>query len=115
MLKVEDTSTLVVPKHHFGKQGCYFMSLSAWTWIGEHDQGSMTKSFLKYFSHVDRIFKEYFVTPRTKYLVMWKNIFPCVMDEWYLGMNMWMKNDNGWTFSWTFVTSFVLWKIEQKK
>jgi hypothetical protein len=29
MLKVEDTSTLVVPKNHFGKQGCYFMSLQA--------------------------------------------------------------------------------------
>jgi hypothetical protein len=30
---------------------------------------------------MNRIFKEYLVTPRTKYLVMWKNIMMCVMDE----------------------------------
>jgi len=40
---------------------------------------------------MDMIFKKYFVTPRTKYLVMWKNIFPCVIDEWYLWMKMWKK------------------------
>jgi hypothetical protein len=41
----------------------------------------MTESFLEYLSHMDKIFKEYFVTPRIKYLVTWKNILPCVIDE----------------------------------
>ncbi len=80
------------------------MSLWTWTWVGEHEQGSKTKSF-----------KKYSITPRIKYLVTWKNIFPHVTDEWYLWMKMWMKNDNGWTFSWTFTTNFVLQKTEQKK
>jgi hypothetical protein len=42
---------------------------------------SKTKSILEYSSNVNIIFKKYFVTPRIKYLVMWKNIFPRVMDE----------------------------------
>ncbi len=70
------------------------MSLLAWAWASEHEQGSRTKSFLKYSSHVYKIFKKYSVTLRKKYLVTWKNILPCVTDEFYL----WMKNDNGWTF-----------------
>ncbi len=101
-------------------------SLQAWKWVGEHEQGSKTKSFFKYFSHVDRIFKEYFATPRTKYLVMWKDILSCVMNEWYLWMKMWMKNENGWTFSWTFAIRYIpnriqknyvglLWTIHQMK
>jgi hypothetical protein len=44
----------------------------------EHEQGSTTVFFLEYSSHIDMIFKAYFVTPSTKYLVMWKNIFPRV-------------------------------------
>jgi hypothetical protein len=36
----------------------------------EHEQRSKTKSFLKYFFNVDKIFKKYFVTPMTEYLVM---------------------------------------------
>jgi hypothetical protein len=55
----------------------------------EHEQGSTTVFFLEYSSHIDMIFKAYFVTPSTKYLVMWKNIFPRV--EWYLWMRTWMK------------------------
>jgi hypothetical protein len=47
----------------------------------EHEEVNMTKSFLEYSSHVDKIFKEKFVTPKTKYLVTWKNILPCVIDE----------------------------------
>ncbi len=47
----------------------------------EHEQRSRIESFLEYFSNVDKIIKEYFVTPRTKYLVTWKNIFPHVIDE----------------------------------
>jgi hypothetical protein len=34
--------------------GCYFMSLQARVWAGEHEQGSIIKSFLKYFSHIDK-------------------------------------------------------------
>jgi hypothetical protein len=68
--------------------------MSLWAWAWTHEQRSKTESFLEYSSHVDRIFKQYFVTPRTKYLVMWKNILPHVMDEWYLqikcGWNMTM-------------------------
>jgi hypothetical protein len=30
-------------------------------------------------------------------------------------MKMGIKNDNAWTFSWTFATSFVLLKTKQKK
>jgi hypothetical protein len=71
--------------------------------------------FFRYSSNVDMIFKEYFITPRMEYLVMWKSFFPCVMDEWYLWMKMGMKNENGRNFSWTFATSFILQKIDQKK
>jgi hypothetical protein len=46
--------------------------------------------------------------------VIWKNIFPRVIDEWYLWMKMWMKNDIGWSFSWTFATSFVLQKKKKR-
>jgi hypothetical protein len=45
----------------------------------EHEQRSKIESFFKYFSNVDvdKIFKEYFVTPRTKYLVTWKYVSTC--------------------------------------
>jgi hypothetical protein len=38
----------------------------------------MIELFLEYFSHINEIFQEYFLTPRIEYLVMWKNIFPRV-------------------------------------
>jgi hypothetical protein len=47
----------------------------------EHEQRNKTKSFFKYFSNMDKIFKKYFVTLRIEYLVMWKNILPCITDE----------------------------------
>jgi hypothetical protein len=45
------------------------------------------------------------------------------MEEYSSMCHRWMifmdenvdKNDNGWTFSWTFATFFVLQKIKQKK
>jgi hypothetical protein len=88
------------------------MSLWTWTWIGEHEQRSRTESFLEKNSHVDEIFKVYFVTPMTKYLVTWKNIPPHVMDEWYLWMKMWMKNDNGWFFHEHFARRYIPNKIQ---
>jgi hypothetical protein len=94
-------------------QGYYFMSLWAWVWIGGHEQVSKIKSLLEFFSHVDKRFKVYFVVPRTWYLVTWKNILPHVMDEWYLWMKMWMKNDNGWKFSWTFAIGYISNKIQK--
>jgi hypothetical protein len=96
------------------------VNLRAWVWTWEHEQGSMTESFLEYSSHIDKIFKAYFITPRTKYLVMWKNILPCV--EWYLCMKMWMKNDNGWTFVIGYIPNIIqefyvglLWIIHHMK
>jgi hypothetical protein len=89
--------------------------MDAISWACEHEQGSKIESFFEYSFNVNRIFLKYFVTPRIKYLVMWKNIFPRLMDEQYLWMNMDLKNDNGWMFSWTFTTSFVLQKTKQKK
>jgi hypothetical protein len=80
------TLTITIPC-----KGCYFMNMWAWAWIGGHEQRSKTKSFLEFFSHIDGIFKIHFVTPRTWYLVTWKNILPRVMDEWYLWMKMWTK------------------------
>ncbi len=44
---------------------------------------------------------------------MWKNIFPRVMDEWYLWMKIWMQNDNGWVFSWTFAIGYIPNKIQK--
>jgi hypothetical protein len=85
------------------------------SWACEHEQRSRIDFFSKYSFHIVRIIKEYFITSRIKHLVMWKNIMSQVMDKWYLWMKMWVRNENGWTFSITFATSFVLQKLEQKK
>jgi hypothetical protein len=73
------TLTIIIPC-----QGCYFMSMWTWVWTGGHEQGNKIESFLEIFSNVDIIFKVYSITPRTKYLVMWNNTLPHVMDQWYL-------------------------------
>jgi hypothetical protein len=46
--------------------------------FGEHEQVSMNEYFLEYFINVDEIFWKYYLTHGIKYLVMWKNILPCV-------------------------------------
>jgi hypothetical protein len=66
------------------------MNLWAWVWAREHDW-----IFLEYFSHVDEIFgdvEEYFATCHEWMKFMDENV-----DE----------NDNGWTFSWTFVIRYI--------
>jgi hypothetical protein len=35
---------------------------------------SMTKSFLKYYTHVNKIFGDYFLMFKIEYLVTWKNV-----------------------------------------
>jgi hypothetical protein len=66
-------------------QGCYFvivwMSMNKWT------QENLFRNIL--LTSV-----EYYLTHKTKYLVTWKNILPCVMDELF----SWMKN--GWKIKW---------------
>jgi hypothetical protein len=44
--------------------------------FGEHV--NMNKFFLEYFVDVNKIFLEYYLTHGIEYLVMWRNIFPCV-------------------------------------
>jgi hypothetical protein len=69
------------------EQGCYFMNLRAWKWVGEHEQMNKTESFFKYYTQVNKIFEKYLLMPRTKYLTTLKNILPHVhgwtifMDE----------------------------------
>ncbi len=46
--------------------------------FGEHEQVNMNNFFLEYFTNFDEIFEEYYLTHGIKYLVMWKNILPCV-------------------------------------
>jgi hypothetical protein len=58
-----------------------FKDVISLAWEHEHEQRNMIESILEYFSNVDNIFKEYFVTPRIEYLVTWKNILPHVTDE----------------------------------
>jgi hypothetical protein len=43
----------------------------------ECEQVSPSKSFQEYFANVNEIFFDTWI----KYLVTWKNILPCVMDE----------------------------------
>jgi hypothetical protein len=46
--------------------------------FGEHEHVNMNKSFLEYFIDNNRIFWKYYLTHGIEYLVMWKNILPCV-------------------------------------
>jgi hypothetical protein len=53
----------------------------------EHEQVSPSESFQKYFANVNEIFFDTWI----EYLVTWKNILPCVMDEKYFWIK-WMIN-----------------------
>jgi hypothetical protein len=46
--------------------------------FGEHEQVNMNNSVLEYSTNFDEIFEEYYLTHRIEYLVMQRNIFPCV-------------------------------------
>jgi hypothetical protein len=65
-------------------QGCYsmnneHMSMNKWT------QGNILNNILVKST-------KYYMTWRMKYLVMWKNILPCVMDDQFFSMKKWMIN-----------------------
>jgi hypothetical protein len=65
-------------------EGCYFMnnehmSMNKWA------QGNLFKNILLKST-------KYYWTWRTKYLVTWKNLMPCVMDEQFFWMKKWMIN-----------------------
>jgi hypothetical protein len=64
------------------------LGLRQWTYEHELIRVStntcnMTKSCLEYFVHIDIILREYFLTHRKNFLLMWKNILPHV-DGWTL-------------------------------
>jgi len=56
-----DISKQTVPQTDIGS----FKDVISLACEHEHEQRNKTKSFFKYFFNVDKIFKEYFVTPRT--------------------------------------------------
>jgi hypothetical protein len=93
--------------------GCYFMSLRTWMWVGEHEEGSRTEFFFKYSFHIDEIFEKYSLTPRTKYLVMWRNILLRVHGQ-MIFVNENMDDKLRWTFSWTLAISFSLQNLNKR-
>jgi hypothetical protein len=64
-------------------QRCQFTSLRTQTWASEHDTWSGTNIF-KIFYPFEQNIKKYFLTHRTKSLLLQKNFFHVSMDEWYL-------------------------------
>jgi hypothetical protein len=84
------------------------------SWACEHEQGNRTKSFKKYSCHINMIFKKYLSHLRQN--IWWRGIIffhVSLMNDIYR-WKMWMKNEKGWTFSWTFATSFVLRKLNKR-
>ncbi len=82
------------------KQGCYFMSMWAWTWANPFG---------------------IFCWCRWNIWHMGQNIVWCggifyhvFMDEQYSWMKMWITSENGWTFSWTLATRQKHVKVYQK-
>jgi len=60
-------------------------------WTHECEQVNMNKSFLEYFTNVERILKKYYLTHGIEYLMTWKNI---------MSMCSWMNNIYGWKIKW---------------
>jgi hypothetical protein len=80
-----------------------------WVCERECEQVNMNKSFLEYFTNIDKIFGKYYLRHGIEYLVTWRKILSCVhrwkifkdenLDDKWKWMNFLMYVDN-WTKNW---------------